>query len=935
MNHRKNIELFEIQTNNLKNIDVSIAQNAITVITGVSGSGKSSLAFDTLFAEGQRRFLESLSTYARQFLDQMPKAPVGRVENILPAIALRQQSAMSHVRSSVATTSELLDFIGLLYASAGTQRCTACGGPVRSDTAQTIFEELSALGSRLRLVVFAEIETAAQGSGKVLGDLVGRGYLRLWKGGQIVNLEGADLDALLDLSVIPVLIDRIVCKTGEGLPSRLVESVEDAFALGNDRLSIEVLLDSSSKILHFDRRFSCKSCGLVHQTLRPELFNPNATLGACPNCTGFGRVSGVDWHKVIQDPDLSIEDNAIVPFRTATKRLRKKRLLGFCAQNGIDTKVPWSSLTATEQERIKFGYGDYKGVMGFFADLEAKSNKFLNRMALAYFRGYSPCTDCAGTGFSEQARAVFLGQESIASLLPMTISQALAHFGAMAQAPIHEVRGSEYFWGEIMTRLQTLSDVGLGYLNLNRQTKTLSGGEMQRLHLSTGLGRGLTDTLYVLDEPTAGLHPRDSARLIKVMGNLRDMGNTLVVVEHDPDVMAASDFVLELGPGAGEHGGAVCFEGSYEALVQSDTASGRMLRQKSRLNLASKAWQGAQCLKIVGAREHNLQNLNVSIPLGALVCVTGVSGSGKSSLVKEILANTWKARQKSLDAEDTLGTCERIEGFGLLDDLVMMEQGSLGRSTRANAATMTKAYDDIRKLMSETAFAKANMILPNAFSFNMPDGRCPKCEGRGVVTIEMQFLSDIDLVCDACQGKRFTPKVLGVEYLGKNIDDILQLSVAEALAFFKDRPTITRKLQALMEVGLSYIRLGQSSSSLSGGEFQRLRLATFLGKTRKKTAKTRLFVFDEPTVGLHMQDVEQLIAAVRRIVQAGDSVLVVEHQLDFIAAADHIIDLGPGGGPDGGSLVFEGPPALLAQCQQSYTGKALSEYGKTAPLRVK
>jgi excinuclease ABC subunit A len=921
---RRKIELYGVKTNNLKNIDVQIEQNAVTVLTGVSGSGKSSLAFDTLFAEGQRRFLESMSTYARQFLDQMPKAPVARVDNILPAIALRQQSAMSHVRSTVATTSELLDFLGLLYASSAEQRCVKCGGGVYRDSAQSIHNALSQIGENLRLIVFAEINAQDETNAKVLGRLVERGYMRLWVNGEIINMQGANIDALLDMPVLPVLIDRIGWKSSEAPPARLIEAVEAAFLLGDERLKIEIFGHTPQKILSFDKRFSCKECGELHQMLRPELFDPNATLGACHECTGFGRISGVDWNKVIQDPSLSIEKDAIYPFKTPSKRLRKKRLLGFCAQNGIDTTLAWEKLPKEDQDRVKFGHGAYKGVMGFFKDLEAKSHKFLNRIALAHFRGYSPCTHCNASGFSLQARNAFLGERSIAQILPMTVSEALAHFEALAKRASSSLSGAAYFLTEILTRLRTLHDVGLGYLNLNRQSKTLSGGEMQRLHLSTGLGRGLTDTLYVLDEPTAGLHPRDSERLLSVVAGLRDMGNTIVLVEHDPDVMAAADAVIELGPGAGEYGGKICFMGSYAGLYQSDTATGRMLRQTTRTKLVTNSPKSGDCIRIIGAREHNLKNIDVVIPLGAMVCVTGVSGSGKSTLVNDILANTWKVRQKSLHEDDVLGNCDAVEGLDLLSDLVLMEQGSLGRSSRANAATMTKAYDDIRKLMANNAFAKANMILPNAFSFNTKDGRCPKCEGRGVVTIEMQFLSDLELVCDACQGKRFKSKVLDVQYLGKNIDDILNMSVTEALEFFKDTASITRKLRPLRDVGLSYIRIGQVTSSLSGGEFQRLRLATFLGKMRRSTTKPRLFIFDEPTVGLHMQDIDQLINAMRQIVEKGDSVLVVEHQQNFIAAADHVIDLGPEGGPNGGKIVFEGSPVALMRCKESYTGQALA-----------
>ena len=944
----KNIELYGVETNNLKNIDALFPHRQMTILTGVSGSGKSSLAFDTLYAEGQRRFLESMSTYTRQFLNQMPKPPIRRLENILPAIALRQQSNFAHVRSTVASVSEVLDFIGLFYTNNGEQRCVNCGDIVQTDNILSISKALDESGNgKLRLMVLAEQRIPAHDRPHFLSRLVERGYMRLWKDGQIISLEGTPLDSLFDAEEYVILIDRVTHTTGEPPSSRLIEAAEEGFRLGDGRLRIDIH-GESIQTLRFDTHFSCRNCHKVYPALRAEFFNPNSTLGACPVCTGFGRVSGIDWHKVIPNPQLSIAEHAIKPFSTRAKRLRYNKLLGFCAQNGIDTHKPWYALTTAEQNLVKFGKGSYHGVTSFFEDLESRTNKFINRITLAHYRGYLPCETCGGCGFSEQTRHVYVNGKTMPDLMQMTVDQVLEAFKAIRAEKNADLESkSEYFLTETLSRLQTMHDVGLGYLTLNRQTKTLSGGEMQRLHLSTGLGRGLTDTLYVLDEPTAGLHARDSLRLIRVMESLRDMGNTVVVVEHDADVIAHGDHILELGPGGGERGGKILFEGTFDELKASDTPTGHIFNHQKHTVFEEKTLRHTNRIEIRNATLNNLDHLNVDIPLGCLVCVTGVSGSGKSTLVNDILYNTWKAAQNAddddepeEDMDDTrdaseepsenIGNHAEIRGLERISEMILMEQGTLGRSTRANAATMTKAYDEIRKLLSDTNVAKTNGIEPRHFSFNMPDGRCPRCEGHGTVTVEMQFLSDIEMTCEECGGKRFQPQVLEVTWHGKNVDDILNLTVEEAIAFFKEIPAVTRKLEPLLAVGLGYIRIGQETSTLSGGEFQRLRLSTYLSKGRRKITMPRLFIFDEPTTGLHAQDVQQLIAAMHNLVASGESVLVVEHQLDFIAAADHIIDMGPDAGPLGGKVVFQGSPKEMLSLRNNFTAEALRNYNNSA-----
>ncbi len=933
------IKLFGVKTNNLQNISCQIPMNAITVLTGVSGSGKSSLAFDTLFAEGQRRYFEAMSTYMRLFLDEMPKPPIERIENCLPAIALRQQSSYNNPRSTVASTSELSFYLAQVFANAGTLHCPKCGGLVSTDNESVIHERLAQLNQKLRIILYVEVklnenETAASR----LAALTQAGYQRLWDHQNIIDLADADIDALLDAKSFLVLIDRLIFRPNTAPDPRMSEAIEEAYQLGQGVLFMDLLGDTP-QTLEFHHTFACQNCHTPYPLLRQEMFDNNSTLGACETCSGFGLTAGIDWQKVII-PSRSLKDDAIRPFATPSKYQRKIQLLGFCERQKIPTDIPFSHLTSEQKERVKFGKPPYKGVYGFFEYLQSNNNKFLNRIQLANYRGYSPCKDCNGSGFSPVSRNVTVFGKTLPEILNMTLEDACQFFDDIPQNQTAHL-GLETPFDEIKQRLHTFCHVGLGYLTLNRKTRTLSGGEAQRLHLGCGIGRGLSDTLYVLDEPTAGLHSRDSLMLAKVMENLRDLGNTLVVVEHDTDIIAHADNVIELGPAGGDRGGKIIFEGNVAALYQSQTPTGEMFRSKQRTTPFdvgfSTPFPLGDPIEIMGAYAHNLQHIDVSIPTHRLVTIAGVSGSGKSSLIHDVLYGWIQLMDNASDDmesdnedatpntndDDVLSPlCEEIRGLDQFDDIVMMQQQTTGRSARSSILTVSRAFTEIRNLFAKQPEAKAANIASGDFSFNSPKGRCPACEGLGYETIEMLFMSNIRRPCPACGGKRYNSNILSVYYRGKNIADVTQMTVSEAIEFFADQPKISQPLQAFVDVGLDYVHLGQASSELSGGEFQRFKLAQYLD--RPKMTNT-LFIFDEPTVGLHMQDVARLLETLNKIVDSGASVIVVEHNLDFIAQSHHVIELGPDAGPKGGQIVFTGTPASLCKAN-TLTAQALRNH---------
>ncbi|HEX2573398.1 MAG TPA: excinuclease ABC subunit UvrA [Polyangia bacterium] len=946
------------RTHNLQNVSVRIPRARMTVITGVSGSGKSSLAFDTLYAEGQRRYVESLSTYARQFLERMPRPDVDIISGLPPAIAIEQRNGVRNARSTVGTATEVSDFLRLLFAAAGEVHCPGCGTRVSRDTATAAAEHLTAgpqAGQR------AHVVAAAPGGPNGLAELRRAGHQRLFISGALVRLDELGTEQLLDLAertTLPVVLDRL--RLGPSERGRLAAAIEAAFALGGGRAEIHV--EGQAEPLLFDEGHRCVRCGRALEALTPARFSYNSPLGACATCQGFGRVVGIDWDKVIPDSRKSLAEGAIAPFQTPSNRECQDDLERACRRERIRVDAPWAELTEAEREFVVEGEGEgawrrggWYGVNGFFRWLESKKYRMHVRILLARYRGYTPCHECRGTRLRAEARAVLVGGRTIAELEALPVAE-LSEFVARLELGRQARATAEPVLREIESRLAYLCEVGLGYLSLIRQTRTLSGGEAQRIALAAALGARLTGTLYVLDEPSVGLHPRDSERLLGVLGRLVERGNTVVLVEHDPDIIRAADHIIDLGPGAGAAGGRVVFQGSFPELLGDRVArvsqTGALYRRRHLTEPVPLGVPPGQ-LRIVGARAHNLKDITVEIPLGRLVAVTGVSGSGKSSLVENVLYGNFM-RQLGRACDD-VGECERIEGLEALADVVLVDQTPLGRSSRSNPATYLKAFDEIRKLLAATPEAERLGLGPGAFSFNVArdagGGRCEVCAGQGAVTLEMHFLADITVPCEACDGRRFGDKVLGVRLHGYNVTEILELTVDQALETFADSPRIQAALGPFAAVGLGYLKLGQSTATLSGGESQRLKLAAHLserseraesgragrsaaagragraaeaGRAGRGRSRPKLFLLDEPTTGLHAADVELLLAALARLRAAGHTIVVVEHNLDFIRQSDHLIDLGPEGGEAGGRVVAVGSPIEVARVPHSHTGRALA-----------
>ncbi len=912
------IELRNVRTHNLKGVDCTIPHGRLTVVTGVSGSGKSSLAFDTLYAEGQRRYTESLSTYARQFLQRMEKPPLDAIHNVQPAVALRQKNEVSNARSTVGTVTELDDHLQLLFTHAGVTTCPDCEVEVSRDTVSTTVEALKKLGEGARLVVVAEVEaTLKEHRATILKHLAAEGYQRLYIDGSVVELTEVDIETLLDRTEFPVVIDRVIVR--DDVLMRLSEAVEAAFALGKGRLKIHVLDKENPRVLVFDQAFRCNSCGRDFTEPQPALFSFNSSLGACPTCTGFGKTMGVDYKKVIPNPGLSLEEGAIACFQTPKYKKEQDRLLSACRVAGIPVNLPYGKLAREHQKFIRSGGRGYKGLEKFFDDLQDKLHRTDVRVMLARYRGYDHCPTCDGTRLHPDALNVRVAGLLMSDVWALRVEEALEVFEKLELSE-HLGKRVQTLMDEILYRLRYLVEVGLGYLTLERQSRTLSGGEMQRIHLTSSLGRALTDTLYVLDEPTAGLHARDSQRLLEVLRGLRDLGNTVVVVEHDPEIIEGADYILELGPAGGELGGELTYSGAVGGF---DLHRGDELvacrSEIVREPVADDAW-----VRVIGARENNLEGLDVQFPHNRLSVVTGVSGSGKSTLMEDILYNGWRRLQGQGGV--AAGGVDRLEGLEGFDQVVLMDQASIGRSSRSNALSYTKAYDDIRKLFSQTKEAQLAGLTITDFSFNTAGGRCDTCEGTGKIVVEMHFMADIEVVCEVCDGQRFQQKVLDVKYRGKNINDVFEMTIDEAVDFFSGSTALLRKLAPLREVGLGYLRLGQSTSTYSGGEAQRLKLAAYIAEGRRGgETKPVLFIFDEPTIGLHLRDVAVLLVALRKLVEIGHTVIVIEHNTDFIACCDYIVDLGPGAGPDGGKLVVAGTVEEVAACEASVTGRYLRE----------
>ena len=949
------------RAHNLRNITVEIPLNSLTVVTGVSGSGKSSLAFDTLYAEGQRRYIASLSAYARQFLDRIDRPDVDDIEGICPALAIRQKNHSRNPRSTVGTVTEINDYLRLLFARIGVTTCHGCGRAVKRDTPGTIADFILALeeGQKFYLCTRLDLSpppaeagrrgkkgTAAAGPAErlqlMLPGLERQGFVRLLVGGELTDPAGA-VEALArsGSDEVRVIVDRLTVRAD--LRPRLVDSLEVCSRESGGRLEVLLLTDEPGELMRrigrthpdirttrhpagvlvpFSEAFECQLCGISYREPEPRLFSFNNPFGACPACQGFGNTQALDLDRVIPDQSLSLAAGAIHPWARPRFRRLQARMLQFAASEGIDAHIPWRDLPEPAREKVLQGGGRFPGVLGFFEYLERKKYKVQVRVLLSRYRGYAPCLECGGSRLAREARNVLIAGRSITDIAAMTTAEALAFFSGLELDP-ERAAVAERLLAEIGRRLDLLVRVGLDYVTLDRLSSTLSGGEAQRIQLAASLGSSLVGALYVLDEPSIGLHPKDSRRLVEILRGLKELGNTVVVVEHDPEIMKSADHVIDLGPRAGEHGGQVVFEGSYDRLLQeSGSLTGRYLRGELAIPLPrARRARTDRALTVRNARLHNLRHLDVSIPLDMLVCVTGVSGSGKSTLVHDLLYPA--VRKVRGESGEFPAGVDSVDGAGLIADIVMVDQSPIGRTPRSNPATYTGAYDDIRRAFAATTDARSRGFGPGHFSFNLETGRCPACQGNGTVTVEMQFLADVELVCEDCGGKRFNPRVLEVRYRSKNIAEVLELTIGEALEFFAGRGPLLRKLRILDEIGLGYLRLGQSATTLSGGEAQRIKLAAFLARA---DTRNTLFIFDEPTTGLHFDDIRVLLAAFDRLLATGNSLLVIEHNLEVIKAADWVIDLGPEGGEGGGRLVFEGTPENLGRCPESHTGRTLRDY---------
>jgi len=938
------IQVRGARVNNLKNVSFSIPINQMTVVTGVSGSGKSSLAFDTIYAEGQRRYVESLSAYARQFLERMDKPDVDEVRGIAPAIAIRQKNSTRNPRSTVGTQTEIYDYLRLLFARVGQTFCRVCGRQVYRDSPESIAEEvLSSVPEGTRFYVLFPAAAPEQSANEKqsqktksksrrpgqqtlrfnvtahLMSLMQRGFTRLFFDGQVVELNSPDDFKRADFENVFVLVDRLAAR--EEIRQRLVDSLEICFQEGHGTAFIESA-EPQPKRFHFSERFECKYDHTIYATPEPRLFSFNNPFGACPTCQGFGNTIGLDLDLVIPNPGLSLKEGAIEPWTKPQHEWAMSELKQFCRSEKISLTTPFIQLSRDEQQAVIEGRGDWAGVRGFFEWMETKKYKLHVRVFLSKYRGYTLCPDCNGGRLRQEARDVKIGDRTLPEVCALSIKDADAFFSSLSLSA-EQTAIAERILFEVQRRLKFLVDVGLDYLTLDRLASTLSGGEAQRIQLATNLGSSLVGALYVLDEPSIGLHPRDNDRLIRLLQNLRDIGNTVLVVEHDAEMMRAADHILDIGPSAGELGGRVMYEGDFNGLMKDETSlTARYLRGDAEIKEPKqrRALHKRQLL-IEGASEHNLKAIDVEIPLDMLVCVTGVSGSGKSTLIHDCIYAGLKKQRGEWQGH--VGAFQKLEGGSLIDDVILVDQSPIGRTPRSNPVTYIKVYDAIREVFAGTREAQARGFDPSHFSFNLPGGRCEVCQGDGTVTVEMQFLADVELVCEECKGTRFKQQILDVRYRGKNVHEVLSMTVREAISFFREVPKITNRLKVLDDVGLGYLRLGQSATTLSGGEAQRIKLAAHL---LKRTGAKTLYIFDEPTTGLHFDDINKLLGAFRALIEAGGSLLVIEHNLDVIKTADYIIDLGAEGGEAGGYVVGVGTPEEIMSLQKSYTGSFLQDY---------
>ena len=935
------------RTHNLKNVDVTLPSGKLVIVTGVSGSGKSSLAFDTIYAEGQRRYVESLSAYARQFLERMEKPDVDRIEGICPAIAIRQKNSVRNPRSTVGTMTEIHDYMRLLYARVGRTFCRQCGQEVTRETAEVVAARLGELPAGSRVLIGFEIpvvvmpsdpaadaadagedvpekdERASDPIVETLNTLRRRGFGRLLIDGRAVPFEEIDQSTLRGQTRLEVVVDRV--RIDGDLRSRLTDSIETSYREGGGAAFAIVLGDrepgSGDRRIQFSERFECRACGISYEQPQPRLFSFNNPFGACPTCHGFGNIIELDMDLVVPDPSKSLNQGAVEPWSKPHYRAQLAELKRAARKAGIRLEVAWGDLTDAERTFVIEGNGDYDGIRGFFRWLERKKYKVHVRVFLSRYRGYLSCPDCGGARLRREARNVRVDGRTIDAVSALTVREAHRFFTDLNLSEKDAVVADKVL-REIRRRLSFLSDVGLEYLTLDRLSSTLSGGEAQRINLATSLGSALVGTLYVLDEPSIGLHSRDNQRLIAILRQLRDQGNTVLVVEHDEEMIRVADHVVDIGLGAGEQGGRVVYSGDLPGLLQEPRSlTAKYLRNELAIPVPSPRRKGVgQKIRLYGASEHNLKNVDIEIPLNTITCVTGVSGSGKSTIVHDVLYAAIK-RAKS-DWDRRVGSHRGLDGLELITDTILVDQAPIGRTPRSNPVTYLKAFDPIRELFASTKDARGRGLTASHFSFNVPGGRCEACQGEGEIRVEMQFLADVFVPCDQCDGMRFKPQVLEVRYRGKNVHQVLDMTVREALAFFSTSPKVLRRLQVLDEIGLGYLRLGQPATTLSGGEAQRIKIASHLASYGGERV---LYILDEPTTGLHFDDIAKLLAAFRKLIEAGHTLLVIEHNLDVIKTADYVIDLGPEGGEAGGEVVVAGTPERVAECEASHTGRALRQ----------
>ena len=937
------------RTHNLKNVDLTLPTGKLIVFTGVSGSGKSSLAFDTIYAEGQRRYVESLSAYARQFLERMEKPDVDKIEGICPSIAIRQKNSVRNPRSTVGTVTEIHDYLRLLYARVGRTMCRKCGLEVIRETAEVVTKKLMALPEGSRLLLGFDLPVVQMNTSRATEDtedteqeglepaspvvpddssspaallegLRRKGFGRLLLDGQAVTFEDVPASALKNASVLRVVVDRI--KTAPEAQTRITDSIETAYAEGGGAAWALQLVDVGDSVWHlFSERFECRTCSIPYEDPQPRLFSFNNPFGACPTCHGFGNIIELDLELVVPDQAKSINQGAIEPWTKPHYRSQLAELKRAAKTKGVRMDVAWADLTPDEVKFVVDGDGDFEGIRGFFRWLEKKKYKVHVRVFLSRYRGYLTCPDCHGARLRREARDVQVGGVTIDVASSRTVREAEKFFKQL-KLTAKEAAIADKVLKEIQKRLGFLRDVGLDYLTLDRLSSTLSGGEAQRINLATSLGSALVGTLYVLDEPSIGLHTRDNQRLIDILRQLRDQGNTVIVVEHDADMIGVADFIVDMGLGAGEHGGRVIVTGPLEQLMaEPRSLTAKYLRGELSIPVPhARRKGGPQRIRLIGATEHNLKGVDIEFPTNTLTCVTGVSGSGKSTLVHDVLYAAVKRAKGDWDRK--VGAHTRLEGHEYVSDVVLVDQTPIGRTPRSNPVTYLKAFDPIRELFASTKDAKSRGLTPSHFSFNVPGGRCEACQGEGEVRVEMQFLADVFVPCEQCDGRRFKSQVLEVKYRGKSITQVLELTVREALTFFASTPKVLRRMQVLEEIGLGYLRLGQPATTLSGGEAQRIKIAAHLSS---HTGERLLYILDEPTTGLHFDDIAKLLAAFRKLLEAGHTLVVIEHNLDVIKVADWIIDLGPEGGESGGRVLAVGTPEQVAHVKESHTGRYLKE----------